>query len=89
MLDPLSISHFVWYFILGLYTKNNYKLVLFLSLLWEIFEYYITNYKYTRQLLIKYWPIPKKYWDENNANRISDVIINFIGYEIGNNINFK
>ncbi len=89
MLDPLSISHFIWYFILGLYVKNNYKLVLFLSLLWEIFEYYITNITYTRQLLIKYWPIPKKYWDENNINRVSDVIINFIGYEIGNNINFK
>ena len=84
-IDILSISHYINYVILWIYVKNNYILAFVLGIIWEIFEYYITNYEYTKNLLIKYWFIPQKYWEEKNKyNRVFDIIFNMIGYTIGN-----
>ena len=59
-----------------------------LGIIWEIFEYLIANNKITRNLLIKYWPIPVRYWDETNIwNKIFDMIFNLSGYYVGNMIN--
>ena len=88
-IDIMSLSHFLFYFILGLFIKNNYKLVILLSILWEITEYIITNNDYTKELLLKYWPIPQRLWDEQNYNRIYDLIFNISGYYIGNKIYLK
>jgi hypothetical protein len=85
-IDVLSINHFLIYFILGLFLKNQYKLIIILSLVWELFEYTISHINYTRQFLINYWFIPEKYWNEPFTNKIYDIIINIIGYYIGNMI---
>ena len=84
--DILSIWHFILYYIVGLYIKNNYVLAFGSGMLWEIFEYIVTKNKYTRKLLIQYWPISQRIWDEDlfNQNRISDLIFNMLGYHLGN-----
>jgi hypothetical protein len=53
-IDLLSLSHFLNYLILGIFYKNNYKLIIILCIIWEIFEYLIANNKITINLLIKY-----------------------------------
>ena len=86
--DFLSITHFLFFYIVGIYIKDNYEFAFFLGVFWEILEYFITSRKFTRNLLIKYWFVPKHIWDEdlNNKNRISDLIFNMLGYHYGNSI---
>ena len=83
-IDILSLNHFLIYFSLGLIYKNHYKLMLILSLVWELFEYIISHIDYTREFLITYWFVPEKYWNEPYNNKIVDIIINMLGYSIGN-----
>ena len=85
MVDILSIIHFVIYFVIGLFIKNQYIFILFVGIMWEIFEYNIIKNKTIFNLLDKYWIIPKKYWEEKNKyNRYYDIIFNMLGYTIGN-----
>ena len=71
IIDPLSIIHFLQYFIFGIFFKNKFILVIILSFAWEIFEYYFTRNIIIKDFLIKYWAIPQKYWEEKNIiNRI-------------------
>ena len=84
--DFLSIIHFFWFYLLGKIIKSNYLFAFILGIIWEILEYFITKYPFTRNLLIKYWLIPKKIWDEDafNINRVSDILFNMLGYHFGN-----
>ena len=84
--DFLSIIHFLVFYIIGKYIKNNYIFAFILGIIWEIFEYFITKNPFTRELLIKYWFISEKIWNEDlfNINRISDLIFNMAGYHLGN-----
>ena len=86
IVDFLTITHFVFNFILGLYIKNKYITIFVLGVLWELFEYNIANNNNNiKKLLIKYWPIPEKYWAEKNIfNKVLDVIFNMLGYHLGN-----
>jgi len=86
-IDIMSINHFLIYFILGLFYKKQYKIILILSVLCELFEYIISHIDFTKKILIKYWFVPEKYWNEPCSNKIYDIIINIIGYSIGNTIN--
>ena len=73
--------------LLGMVIKNRYGLALMLGILWELFEYIITTHPLTQQLLITYWPIPQKYWEEKNIlNRFSDIMFNMAGYFVGNRV---
>ena len=63
-MDFLSICHFVLYFIFAYFIKDNFLLITIIGIVWEIFEYTITNVPVTRDFLIKHWPIPIKYWNE-------------------------
>ena len=73
--------------IFGLFVKNKYEVALLIGILWEIFEYSITNWDYSRELLKKHWPIPEKYWNEKNIfNKLFDLVFNMFGYYIGNKI---
>ena len=85
-IDNLSIVHFLIYLVLGILVKDKYKLILVVSILWEVIEYILSNIQYTKDLLIKYWPIPEKYWNEKINNKILDIMINMLGYYIGNNL---
>tara|TARA_B100000029_G_C17228156_1_gene834339 strand:- start:21 stop:284 length:264 start_codon:yes stop_codon:yes gene_type:complete len=84
MIDILSLNHFVFFVAVGVFIKNKYQLVLIVGILWEIFETMITSIPFTRNLVIKYWFVPQKYWDEHLDNKIMDIIINLFGYHIGN-----
>jgi len=87
LFDFLSIVHFFWFYLLGLFLKNNYLTAFAIGVLWEVFEYYITvKNEITRNLLINYWPVPQRIWDEEafNKNRFSDLIFNMLGYHFGN-----
>lgn len=83
-IDEFSLLHFIQFFILGLITKNDYKLAFTLSILWEIFEYYVTTNKITKEYLRKYWIVPERIWAEKNSNRLYDIFFNMIGYHLGN-----
>ena len=88
--DPLTITHFAYYFIYGLYFKNKYLLAFILGVLWELFEYGLATNNYTKEYLIKNWPVPYKYWAEKNIfNKVFDLIFNMLGYHLGNKSKFK
>lgn len=90
IIDILSLVHFIQYLVFGLFFKDKYLYVIIASFLWEIFEYYSTRNNTIKNLLIKYWPIPRKYWEEKNIlNRFLDIKFNLIGYTIGNMIDIK
>ena len=84
MVDCMSLAHLGWYIILGIVRKNDYKLALFLSIAWELFEHIITSIPSTKLLLQKHWIIPEKYWNETLTNKITDICFNMLGYYIGN-----
>ena len=89
IIDEMSLLHFLNFFIIGYIFKNKYEFAFFLGILWEIFEYIITRDKYIKKLLIKYWPIPKRLWEEKNIlNRVFDLFFNMLGYYFGNKIVF-
>tara|TARA_B110001454_G_scaffold212426_1_gene229233 strand:+ start:211 stop:522 length:312 start_codon:yes stop_codon:yes gene_type:complete len=89
IIDMMSIIHFLIYLFFGILIKNKYKLVLILSILWEVFEYIVANIEFTKNLLVAYWPINIKYWNETNVfNKLFDLIFNMMGYYIGNQIEY-
>tara|TARA_B100001059_G_C17650178_1_gene484003 strand:- start:235 stop:510 length:276 start_codon:yes stop_codon:yes gene_type:complete len=82
--DFLSIVHLINFYLIGLVVKKSYVFAFCLGVLWELLEYIITSTSYTRNLLIKYWPVPMEIWDERliNVNRFSDLVFNMIGYHL-------
>ena len=82
-IDILSLVHFIIFFVFGLFVKNKYIFAFLIGVIWEIIEYYVVNNN--RQLLINYWPIPQKYWDETHKlNPPFDLLFNMSGYYLGN-----
>ena len=87
IIDRMSIIHFIIYMIFGLLVKNKYEVALLIGIIWELFEYTITKWDYSRELLKQNWPIPEKYWNEKNIfNKLFDLVFNMFGYYIGNKI---
>ena len=90
IIDIYSIFPFITDFIFGLYFKNKYVLAFILGILWELFEYGLAQNNNTKEFLIKYWPVPYKYWAEKNIfNKVFDLIFNMLGYHLGNISNKK
>ena len=85
-IDIMSISHFVFFAVLGIYIKDKYELILGLCVLREVVEHMLVNNKCTKDLLLKYWPIPEKMWDKNTTNSLFDIIFSMVGYYVGNQI---
>ena len=91
-IDPLSYGHFLIWFTFGLFIKNEYKLVLILGILWEIFERILISNEQIVKFLETYWIVPKTFWFTNEkdiSKNISDLVVNMIGYYIGNKINLN
>ena len=90
VIDILSICHFIYYFIFGLFVKNKYITTFLLGLLWKIFEFFLANNNCTKEYLIKNWPVPYKYWAEKNIfNKVFDLLFNMLGYHLGNKSKIK
>jgi hypothetical protein len=70
ILNYYSIIHFIIYFILALFYPNKWIFVIIISILWEILEI-LLNYR------------KSKLWNETKLNKITDVIINLLGYGVG------
>ena len=86
LLDILSVGHFIFFLVLGIFVKNKYKGALLLGILWEIFEYIISHNKTIQRFILENWVIPEMYWNDTFSHKITDIIINMIGYYIGNKI---
>ena len=89
LFDIASFLHFINFVIIGILFKDHYIYAFILGVLWEIFEKYFVNIGYVKNKLLNNI-FTKKYqylWDENINNQIIDLIINMIGYYIGNKIN--
>ena len=84
LIDILSVQHFMIFFFLGVYWKNKYKAALFLGVLWEILEYLMITNEPTRSFILDNWFVPEKYIHDTLEHIITDIIINMIGYYIGN-----
>jgi len=65
-----SLGHLIVWFILGVFVFKSWKLFIILSILWELLE------------LVLPFGIAKELW----LNKITDVVINGIGFAIGINI---
>ena len=80
-LDGWSISHLLFYMLLGYLFPNKIILTLSLGIIWELFETYIGIYK---PIIFKDFGFcstdnSKVWW----YGKISDIIVNFIGFMIG------
>jgi len=84
LFDILSLGHFILYFFLGVFIKNKYKGALLLGVLWELFEYIISNNDYIKNIIIENWMIPENYWNDTFQHKIFDIIFNMLGYHFGN-----
>jgi hypothetical protein len=88
LLDLMIINHFIIYFILGYFIPHNYLLCIIISILWEVFEYFITYWDVSYNLLIKYWPISERHWNEKLEHKIMDILVNLLGYYFGSNYRY-
>ena len=81
-IDPLTIVHFTVCFIIGYIKLFNWPTFIVLATVWEVFEYYFARHNFS-YIFEKYYPIPRRYWDEKSQNKIIDMIVNIAGYALG------
>lgn len=81
-IDVMSISHFAVSFLIGYFHLFSFPVFVLLAILWEIVEYLFTQtrFSYTFQ---KYYPIPRHLWEEYLANKIIDMFVNILAYQLG------
>ncbi len=68
-----SLGHFVLWLTVGRLILKNWLIFIFISLGWEVFEYLL----------------PYEIAKETMTNRFTDVIINLIGFYLGNRLRKK
>jgi len=85
-IDYASLLHFFNFIIIGIFFKDNYIFAFILGVLWEIFEYYLIKQSKVRKFLLNYFKNLESLWNEDIYNKITDIIINMIGYTIGSKI---
>ena len=67
LLNIWSLGHFVQWTFIGRYLLRNWWIFIFLSVGWEVLELYLP------------YEFVKETWD----NKISDLVVNTIGFTIG------
>ena len=67
LLNIWSLGHFVQWTFIGRYILRNWWIFIFLSVGWEVLELYLP------------YEFVKETWD----NKISDLVVNTIGFAIG------
>ena len=70
LLNPWSLGHFVQWSLVGRFILTNWYVFLILSIGWEFLEL----------------ALPYEFAKETIDNKISDVIVNIVGFWIGNRI---
>lgn len=86
LLDRTSFTHLFNFMILGILFPNNYIAAFILGLAWEFLEECITKKEFSRNLLVQHLNDYKNIWGESNKNKLMDIVLNMIGYYIGNRI---
>ena len=81
--DTMSINHFLIYVVFGIIMPNRYILIVFISILWELFETTLVHNNNLYEITKQYWFVEEKYWNEKYSNKILDLIINLFGYFVG------
>ena len=72
--DYWHISHLVLWFIVGKLSPNYHKLILTVSILWELFEHFcFKNCKNCKSMF---------------CGRVEDIFLNILGYTIGSKMPF-
>ena len=68
MFNIYSIGHFLQWFIVGRFILSNWLIFLLLSIGWELLEFYL----------------PFEFAVEKLENKFTDIIINCVGFYLGN-----
>jgi hypothetical protein len=84
--DIASLLHLVNFMIFGYLIRDQYLLAFGVGVVWELLERWITNHPTIRTYLIHYLPELSHLWDETTQNKQYDLLINMIGYYLGNQL---
>ncbi len=82
-IDINHVNHFLQWVIIGMLIPNKWILAILLMILWEAFEYMIVYTDPFYILTKEIWPVPERYWNETQYNKIVDMVVNMIGYGLG------
>jgi hypothetical protein len=85
-LDLMTISHFMIYVVIGLFFPYQWTPALVIMVLWELFEILISKVLALKQIVLKYWFVPERYWNEKWINKTFDIIFNIAGFIVGSYI---
>ncbi len=88
-LDLMSSFHFMTYVIFGLCFPYQWKPALLLMVCWEVFEILIVKVPALKQIVLTYWFVPERYWNERWINKGTDMIFNIAGFIVGSYISQK
>tara|TARA_B100000902_G_C26991719_1_gene755381 strand:- start:178 stop:417 length:240 start_codon:yes stop_codon:yes gene_type:complete len=72
LLNIWSLGHFIQWGFLGRFLLRNWWIFFILSIGWEILELYLP------------YEFVKETWD----NKISDIVVNIIGFHLGNRLRY-
>ena len=86
LLDITSFAHVFNFMILGLLFPSNYIGAFILGIVWELFEECITKKQVSRDLIVQHFKDYQYLWDETKKNKVMDLVLNMIGYYLGNKI---
>jgi len=78
-----SISHFIFYFILGLLCWRHWMWILAIGILWELFEYGVGVVLYSNSLVTQTKHPGKHYYDRWMTGNPWDIVMNVLGYLSG------
>jgi hypothetical protein len=89
-LDGWSAVHFMFYLFVGFLYPSSIILTIILSIIWELFETWVGL---TKPKFLENYGFCKVATDKKNNNKIwwygklSDIIVNLLGFLLGKNIN--
>ena len=86
ILDLASFAHLFNFMVLGLLFPSNYVGAFILGVTWEYLEECLTKKDFSRDLLIQHFKGYQHLWQEGKKNKLMDLLLNMIGYYVGNKV---
>ena len=83
-IDGWSLTHLLFYMLIGFQYPNSIYLTMTSGILWELFETYVGYFKPSLLKNFGFITDEKMWW----YGKFSDIIINFIGFKIGKNLKY-